>query len=144
MKELHAAIPPQLREKKTVLSMMYIGRDIACFAVVARLGLYLEFGRDSECAYAIVALRIFLWINYWFWQSMVFASFFTMAHEAGHDTLSPHKWLNHAIGFMLHTVTSLLCRESTILTSTTGHSRPILLLAIESPESSQSNAERST
>jgi fatty acid desaturase len=27
-----------------------------------------------------------------------------MAHEAGHGTLSPYSWINHFIGFTLHTV----------------------------------------
>lgn len=31
-----------------------------------------------------------------------------LGHEAGHGTLSQHKWVNHVIGYTLHTVSILL------------------------------------
>lgn len=43
-----------------------------------------------------------LWANYWWWQSLVGCGLWTLAHEAGHSTLSPKMWVNHAIGYTLH------------------------------------------
>ncbi|KAK7468415.1 hypothetical protein VKT23_002929 [Stygiomarasmius scandens] len=40
---------------------------------------------------------------YWLAQSVILAGFFSMAHEAGHGTLSPYRWVNNLIGFCLHT-----------------------------------------
>jgi hypothetical protein len=36
------------------------------------------------------------------------AGLWTLAHEAGHGTLSDYNWVNHVIGYTLHTV-SMFC-----------------------------------
>ncbi|EIM90378.1 uncharacterized protein STEHIDRAFT_93328 [Stereum hirsutum FP-91666 SS1] len=43
------------------------------------------------------------WCAYWWWQGIAFAGIWCLAHEAGHDALSPYGWVNTAIGIVLHT-----------------------------------------
>ena len=44
------------------------------------------------------------WALYWHFQGVILAGWWCMAHEAGHGTLSPYNWVNHLIGFSLHSV----------------------------------------
>ena len=45
-----------------------------------------------------------LWSLYWFWQGIILAGWWCLAHEAGHGSLSNYAFVNHVIGFLLHTV----------------------------------------
>ncbi|KZT19610.1 delta-12 fatty acid desaturase protein [Neolentinus lepideus HHB14362 ss-1] len=47
-------------------------------------------------------LRLVLWSAYWWWQGLVWAGFWSLGHEACHGNISDNKWINHSIGFMLH------------------------------------------
>ncbi len=48
-----------------------------------------------------------LWALYWFWQGIVLAGWWCLAHEAGHGSLSNYAFVNHVVGFSLHTVSDL-------------------------------------
>ncbi|KAJ6473895.1 fatty acid desaturase-domain-containing protein [Mycena sanguinolenta] len=50
-----------------------------------------------------ILLQLALWATYWFWQSVAFASLWCYAHEAGHGTISDQSWINHSLGYILHT-----------------------------------------
>ena len=45
-----------------------------------------------------------LWSLYWFWQGIILAGWWCLAHEAGHGSISNYAFVNHVIGFLLHTV----------------------------------------
>ncbi|KAI0634228.1 delta-12 fatty acid desaturase protein [Trametes polyzona] len=49
-------------------------------------------------------LRWTLWTVYWNGQAIAWAGLWTVGHEAGHENLSPIKWVNHAIGMVCHTL----------------------------------------
>ncbi|KAF8069220.1 delta-12 fatty acid desaturase [Lyophyllum atratum] len=107
--ELRAAIPKSVFEKSTIKTLYYVGRDLFSSLVVHYLGAriddhvppYLEMiGMPSVL---VNLVRWILWGLYWFSQSVIFTGWWALAHEAGHGNLSSIAWLNHAIGFALHT-----------------------------------------
>lgn len=85
-------------------------RDIACAVVVYKLAWMIDpFAQSLLEQYKLpsvvgtIAKRL-LWAFYWFWQGIIFTGWWCMAHEAGHGTLFNNNWLNHLIGYLLHTV----------------------------------------
>ena len=55
------------------------------------------------------------WALYWNFQGVILAGWWCLAHEAGHGTLSSYNWVNHFIGFTMHTVgTHFPSKELTI------------------------------
>ena len=79
------------------------------------------------------------WGLYWHCQGVILAGWWCMAHEAGHGTLSSYSWVNHLIGFTLHTVKTTFLQISCPFTDGLFlvHSRTILLLEIDPPCSPQ-------
>jgi len=45
-----------------------------------------------------------LWSVYWYFQGVAGASLWILGHETGHGNLFKSNWLNHTIGFPLHTL----------------------------------------
>ncbi|EPQ57061.1 delta-12 fatty acid desaturase protein [Gloeophyllum trabeum ATCC 11539] len=107
--EVHAAIPPHLREISTLKGLYYLSRDILFGLLFYRAALYIPIAANYASASLGLgqpfglALRATLWVCYWFWQGVLFAGFWCLAHEAGHGTMSPHKAVNSLLGFTLHT-----------------------------------------
>jgi fatty acid desaturase len=67
-----------------------------------------EFTAHAAEAYALGpqatnAVRVSLWIFYWFWQSITFIGIWCLGHETGHDGLSQYRFVNNLIGTVLHT-----------------------------------------
>ncbi|KAF7336670.1 Acyl-lipid omega-3 desaturase (Cytochrome b5), endoplasmic reticulum [Mycena venus] len=107
--ELHAAVPKHLFRKSTAMGLYYYARDICFIFVAYKLGCTIEplsqrlaevygFGRTIELIF-----RWLLWVVYWHWQGVIMGGFWTLAHEAGHGTLSDYNWVNHVIGYTAHT-----------------------------------------
>ncbi|KAI0824503.1 fatty acid desaturase-domain-containing protein [Trametes gibbosa] len=109
LKDVHAAVPRHLFEKSTLKSLFYVGRhvalsvlfylfatriDLLAFRIATALGMSVSFRGTVSWL---------LWVLYWFWQSVAFAGMWTLGHECGHDTLSPHAWINVVLGMGLHT-----------------------------------------
>src|SRR5258708_95196 len=63
--------------------------------LVENYGLSSNAGTISKCA---------LWALYSHTQGVILAGWWCMAHEAGHGSLSNHSWVNHLIGYSMHTV----------------------------------------
>ena|ERR1700733_1199837 len=110
MAELHSVVPKHLHKKDTAKSLFYVARDVFFAVILYKLGwlidplahsLVNDFGVSSTIG---LAVKWSMWTLYWHWQGLVLTGFWTMAHEAGHCTLSPYNWVNHLIGFSLHTV----------------------------------------
>jgi len=106
--EIRAVIPKHLYEKSTAKGLFYFARDVISAVIVYKLGTMItpfvqaveSFGVSST---AVTAVRWSLWALYFHAQGVVFAGLWCLGHEAGHGTLSPYNWLNHALGFVLHT-----------------------------------------
>ncbi|KAF9269537.1 delta-12 fatty acid desaturase [Marasmius fiardii PR-910] len=107
--ELHAAVPKHLFEKNTLKGLLYVARDVICAVIIYKLGWLIEPAAHRLVVHhglpqAIGAiLKSLAWALYWFCQSVALAGWWCMAHEAGHGNISPHKWVNHLVGFSLHT-----------------------------------------
>ena len=110
MAQIQAAVPDHLRQKNTLKSLTFVARDIFFSSL-----LYLFSQCIEPCSLLLAqwlpqssvthqTVWSLLWGFYWFWQSIVFAGFFCLAHEAGHAALSPYGWANNIIGYTLHTV----------------------------------------
>jgi omega-6 fatty acid desaturase (delta-12 desaturase) len=99
-----------LHQKNTARSLFYVARDVLFAVTLYKLGwlidpfahlLVNDFGVSSAIGSTVKWL---LWAFYWYWQGLVLTGWWCLSHEAGHGTLSPYNWVNHLIGFSMHTV----------------------------------------
>ncbi|KAF8321121.1 delta-12 fatty acid desaturase [Clavulina sp. PMI_390] len=105
MKEIHESIPAWCHEQSTTAALYYTTRMLLVGGICYTYGLRIPYLTQFVIPYGPVATffaKWALWINYWWWMSMVFGGFWTIAHDAGHMNLSPHRPLNNAIGWILH------------------------------------------
>ena len=101
--------PKHLFEKSTFRGILVVIRDVACalllFELAGRIdSLANKAGALGLGASTVDALQLVLWLAYWFFQSVVFAGCWVLAHEAGHGTIASALWINDVVGFTLHTV----------------------------------------
>ncbi|KAJ7170727.1 delta-12 fatty acid desaturase [Mycena crocata] len=107
--EIHAVVPKHLFCKSTVKGLYYYARDIAFTFLAYKLGCKIDpFSQLLAEVYGYkqpftFMFRWFLWGLYWHCQGVIMAGLWTLAHEAGHGTLSDYNWVNHVIGYTLHT-----------------------------------------
>ena len=110
LSELHSVVPRHLWHKSTIKGLSYVARDIACAFLVYRLGWKIEPSVNYALeqlgvpSYLGLVLKWSLWGLYWHLQGVILAGWWCLAHEAGHGTISRHTWINHCVGFILHTV----------------------------------------
>ncbi|KAI0360610.1 hypothetical protein OH77DRAFT_702383 [Trametes cingulata] len=111
LKQLHDAVPKHVLQKDPLRSTGYVLRDVF-FCV-----LFFVFGASIEpmvtssfwglipltSTWHVSLARTTLWLVYWWWQGIAFASFFCIAHELGHGTLYRSWWANNILGFLLDT-----------------------------------------
>lgn len=107
--EVHSVIPKHLHEKDTFKALSYAARDVICAVIVYKLGWLIEpFARSLVQDYGApdyvgTIAKWGLWALYWHWQGVILAGWWCMAHEAGHGTVSNHQWVNHLVGYTMHT-----------------------------------------
>ncbi|TFK31519.1 fatty acid desaturase-domain-containing protein [Crucibulum laeve] len=107
MKDLHDAVPRHLFQRSTTKSICYVLRHLMITYVfyLSATGiddLTVLIGNHSHNMIRTI-VRSALWISYWGWQGIMFAGIWCLAHEAGHDALSPYRFVNTALGIFLHT-----------------------------------------
>ncbi|KAJ7158698.1 delta-12 fatty acid desaturase [Mycena filopes] len=103
--EVHAAVPKHLFRKSTAMGLYYFARDISFAFLAYKLGCMIDpFSRTLNLSQPVTFVaRWVLWVFYWHWQGVIMAGLWTLAHEAGHGTLSNYNWVNHFIGYTVHT-----------------------------------------
>ncbi|THU84749.1 delta-12 fatty acid desaturase [Dendrothele bispora CBS 962.96] len=105
--QVRAAVPKELFEKNTFKGLLYVARDIICAVALYKLGWFIEptarFAIDNFGSTFGAIAKWSMWSAYWYCQSVVLAGWWCMAHEAGHGNVSSYNWVNHLIGFCLHT-----------------------------------------
>src|ERR1700761_402167 len=124
--QLRAVIPPYLFRKCTVKGLAYVARDVAMIVGLYYVTRFIDPLCESlspDNSRLSSALKVLLWMAYWFWQGICCAGIWVIGepylspktrqaqlciasrsgHEAGHMCLSPHVWANHVIGFFVHT-----------------------------------------
>lgn len=97
MKDIHDAIPTHCTQSNTLLSLSYVLRDFTFVATLMGLASQIH---HIEHPY----LKFSAWVAYTFLQGLVFTGLWEIAHEAGHGALSPHRWVNDAIGMLVHSL----------------------------------------
>ncbi|PPQ94926.1 hypothetical protein CVT25_004412 [Psilocybe cyanescens] len=109
LSEVHSVVPKHLHEKNTFKALLYVARDITCAVIVYKLGWMIDtFARTLVTDYNVpssagTAIKWSLWALYWHWQGVILAGWWCMAHEAGHGSLSSLSWVNHLVGYSMHT-----------------------------------------
>ncbi|KAF8531018.1 fatty acid conjugase [Gautieria morchelliformis] len=104
LKELRDVVPQAVFKKSTVKGVYYVVRGITMSFAFFKLAACVDPLAASLSARTLAfAVRWSLWIIYWTLQGLAWGGFWTLGHEAGHGTLSPHTWVNHLLGFSIHT-----------------------------------------
>ncbi|KAF9482833.1 delta-12 fatty acid desaturase [Pholiota conissans] len=107
--EVHAVIPKHLHQKSTLKALAYAARDITCAVIVYKLGWMIDsFANSLVNNYGVSStvgslVKWGLWALYWHWQGVILAGWWCLAHEAGHGSLSNYSWVNHFVGYTMHT-----------------------------------------
>lgn len=84
LKQIHDAVPKHLLKKNPWLSTYYCIRDVVCCAAFFYAGFQIEpvlksnFGGyiPLTAEWQVQLARAGLWLTYWWWQGLSFASFF--------------------------------------------------------------------
>ncbi|KAJ6607467.1 delta-12 fatty acid desaturase [Mycena sp. CBHHK59/15] len=102
--DVRSLVPKHLYEKNTTKGLFYVARDVLCALVVYKLGWCIDSSASALASPSLVraAVKWSLWLCYWYAQGIILAGWWCMAHEAGHGTLSNRIWINHLVGFSLH------------------------------------------
>ncbi|KIP05656.1 hypothetical protein PHLGIDRAFT_144051 [Phlebiopsis gigantea 11061_1 CR5-6] len=111
LKEIHDAVPGELRRKDPLRSAAYIARAVSLAVTLFTLAFNITnlsttgfFGLvPVHSAWQVRLLQCALWTFYWLWQGFVFSSFFCLAHELGHGSLFVSWYANNIPGFILDT-----------------------------------------
>ncbi|KAI0826451.1 fatty acid desaturase-domain-containing protein [Irpex lacteus] len=111
LKQIHDAVPKHLLKKDPLRSFGYVARDVSLCVAMFTFAAYIDPISRSGCfgliravqPWQIALLKTASWLFYWWWQSLVFTSFFCIAHELGHGTLFHSRYANDIPGFILDT-----------------------------------------
>ncbi|KAF5361402.1 hypothetical protein D9758_006253 [Tetrapyrgos nigripes] len=107
--ELSAAVPRRLFHRNTIKGLSYVVRDVVLAYILYKLAWqFSPFVASLNTQYDMpptvtTLVNMALWSCYWFSQGIVLTSWWCLAHEASHGTLSSHRWINDSVGFLLHT-----------------------------------------
>jgi fatty acid desaturase len=110
LSEVHSIVPKHLHEKNTFKSLLYVLRDVFSAFVVYELGWTIDpFANLLVANYCLspnmgAIAKWALWALYWHTQGIILAGWWCVGHEAGHGSLSNHRWVNHLIGYTMHSV----------------------------------------
>lgn len=95
MKNIHDAIPPHCFKRFSLLSLSYIIRDFLFVFTLATVATQIE-------RLPSYYLRAISWNVYAFLQGIIFTGLWELAHECGHQALSPSKTFNDTAGLIIH------------------------------------------
>ncbi|CAK5267632.1 unnamed protein product [Mycena citricolor] len=106
--QVRAAVPKHLYQRNTLKGCLYVLRDVSIAVAIFRFGWAIDariipFLWHLGVPWTVAcATKWLLWTCYWYAQGIVLAGWWCIAHEAGHGNLSDIKWINHIVGFVLH------------------------------------------
>ncbi|KAH8102900.1 fatty acid desaturase-domain-containing protein [Cristinia sonorae] len=109
LKQIHDAVPKHLLKKNPWLSTYYVVRDVALCIGMFVFASYIPEMSQAILKYTGISaqcepiVRTGLWVQYWWWQGLVFAGFFCIAHELGHHALYDNWYANNIPAFLMHT-----------------------------------------
>jgi len=106
IKHLHDKIPSALFQRSTLISSMYLLRDVVQSAVTIFIFncivVPLLSELDSNHLLISAVVQCVAWNVYWFAQGLNWTGLWVLAHECGHQAFSPDRSINNAVGFVLH------------------------------------------
>ncbi|KAI0777781.1 fatty acid desaturase-domain-containing protein [Trametes elegans] len=107
IKELLAVIPPHCYKRSTLRSLSYVMMDLTIIASLCKLSYVLDGLLTPEyisLPYTALypAARFSVWALYSFISGLFGFGLWSIAHECGHYGFSEYKWVNHAVGWVLH------------------------------------------
>lgn len=84
LKQIHDAVPKHLLKKDPLRSFGYVARDVSLCVAMFTFAAYIDPISRSGCfgliravqPWQIALLKTASWLFYWWWQSLVFTSFF--------------------------------------------------------------------
>lgn len=97
MKMVHEAIPKHCFRPDTWTSLSIVARDLALVLALVGLATFIP-------SISSPSVRFGAWSVYGFCQGLVLTGLWELAHESGHRALSPHRWVNDAIGMSIHSL----------------------------------------
>ncbi|KAF9511437.1 hypothetical protein BS47DRAFT_1318887 [Hydnum rufescens UP504] len=108
LKDIHAAVPKELRERSTLKGLAWAARDgLLCYLfyfVATHIDPLAQALKASNInPWAVFTIKWTLWATYWWFQGLVGGGIFCLGHDAGHGSLSDYKQVNHTVGFIAHT-----------------------------------------
>ncbi|KIY64963.1 hypothetical protein CYLTODRAFT_492679 [Cylindrobasidium torrendii FP15055 ss-10] len=107
VKDLLSAIPAHCTKRSALRSSVYIVQDVVIIGAIWKLSNYLDaFIDPSVIALPHPALypaaRFALWALYTFFVGLFATGLWVVAHECGHQAFSESKFVNNAVGWVLH------------------------------------------
>ncbi|KAJ3886899.1 fatty acid conjugase [Lentinula edodes] len=107
--ELYSALPKDIFKKSSVKGLSYVVRDVALATVLYKLAWSVDptataaLRRCNVSLDHVWILKCILWFLYFHVQGILLTSWWCLAHEASHGTLSSFTLVNDVVGFILHT-----------------------------------------
>lgn len=107
IKDLLSAIPAHCFKRSALRSMSYVLGDFILIAAIYKFSTYLDAFISPEyislpSPHLYTFARVALWAFYGFAAGLPATGLWVCAHECGHQGFSEHKWLNNAVGWVLH------------------------------------------
>ncbi|KAF9645879.1 delta12-fatty acid desaturase [Thelephora ganbajun] len=107
IKELLEVIPAHCFKRDGWRSSLYVVGDFTALTVLYKTTSYLDGLITSEAVqllhpFLYYASKFSLWAIYTFWAGLIGTGLWIIAHECGHQAFSESKFLNNAVGWVLH------------------------------------------
>ncbi|KAI9624957.1 hypothetical protein H4Q26_016524 [Puccinia striiformis f. sp. tritici PST-130] len=107
IKELLGSIPAHCFERSLFKSSLYVVRDLAFTLALIYLGRQIDPNFNSVDGKLVsgragAVLNFLGWAFYGYWMGLVWTGIWVLAHECGHQSFSPSKSINNAVGWVLH------------------------------------------
>lgn len=107
IKELLGAIPSHCFERSLFKSSLYVLRDLSFTLALIWLGRQIDPNFNSRDGQILdgrlgAIFNFFAWAFYGYWMGLVWTGVWVLAHECGHQSFSPSKSINNAVGWVLH------------------------------------------
>jgi len=94
IKQLRDAIPSHCFKRSVLKSFLWVLHDLIICGSIVYAATFIQ--------YAPFWARCLLWPLYWVVEGTCATGLWVIAHECGHQAFSDFKWLNDAVGLVLH------------------------------------------
>ncbi|KAJ3128158.1 Delta(12)-fatty-acid desaturase [Nowakowskiella sp. JEL0407] len=98
LKKVRDAIPKHCFQRNVFTSLSYVLRDFTMAAILFYGALHIDTTLNGISPY----LPYVAWPLYWWAQGAVCTGMWVLAHECGHRAFSNYQWVDHTVGYILH------------------------------------------